>query len=146
MGSPFSLPTFTIALGPKTQICPINKKQKVERMTTLSKTLMLYFTLHFQSLVRDGIVKRLHFKTQGLHQKCSHLGRVWVALLVALVRYAKNFFRLRGYSSVSRNFWPGRNFWPQAKISAWNSGLEKTSRKFRPEIPGQNFRPRKKCV
>ena len=48
----------------------------------------------------------------------------------------------RVYSSASRNFWPGQNFWPQAKISAWNSGLEKTSRKFRPEIPGQNFKPK----
>ena len=49
---------------------------------------------------------------------------------------------VRAYSSASRNFWPGQNFWPQAKISAWNSGLEKTSRKFRPEIPGQNFKPK----
>ena len=28
MGSPFSLPTFIIALGPKTQIAPINKNKK----------------------------------------------------------------------------------------------------------------------
>ena len=48
----------------------------------------------------------------------------------------------RVYSSASRNFWPGQNFWPHAKISAWNSGLEKMSRNFRPEIPGQNFKPK----
>ena len=45
------------------------------------------------------------------------------------------------YSPASRNFWPGQNFWPQSKISAWNSGLEKTSRKFQSRISSQNSRP-----
>ena len=45
---------------------------------------------------------------------------------------------VRVYSSAGRNFWPGQKFCLQARISAWNSGLEKISRKFRPGIPGQN--------
>ena len=49
---------------------------------------------------------------------------------------------LRVNSFAGRNFWPGQNFWPQAKISAWNSGLEKTSPKFWPEISGQNCKPK----
>ena len=47
-----------------------------------------------------------------------------------------------GNTSAGRNFWLGQNLCLQAEISAWNSGLEKTSRKFRPGIPGQNFKPK----
>ena len=49
---------------------------------------------------------------------------------------------LRGNTSAGRNFWPGQNLCLQAEISAWNSGLEKTSQKFRPGIPSQNSKPK----
>ena len=45
MGSPFSLPTFIIALGPKTQIAPINKNKKLSESLCYPNTDVFYFAL-----------------------------------------------------------------------------------------------------